>query len=111
MLFSIQAYIEDYIILRNLRDTDGYAVQVASLYFHNRASLGDPELLRRIRRIRTVFFSNNSIAHRAEFEKLMLKHLDRKFKKNAWVSQEASSLSFSWLLIPQTRLACALAKR
>ena len=55
MLFTIQAYLEDYISHRTYQDTDGYAVSLANLYFHQRKSCSDDILLRRIGRIGTVF--------------------------------------------------------
>lgn len=82
MLFAIQAYIEDFILRRNFNDSDGYAVHVSNLYFHKRLSLETKVFLRRMRRIRTVFFENNKIDNRAEFEQVLLERLDKKFKKN-----------------------------
>jgi len=81
MLFTIQAYLEDYISHRTYQDTDGYAVSLANLYFHQRKSCSDDILLRRIGRIGTVFFKNNNIADRPAFEKSLLTHLDKRFKK------------------------------
>ena len=81
MLFAIQAYIEDFISRRNFNDSDGYAVHVSNLYFHKRLSLETKVFLRRMRRIRTVFFENNKIDNRAEFEQVLLERLDKKFKK------------------------------
>lgn len=81
MLFTVQAYLEDYIARQNLRDTDGYAVHLANLYFHQRSSLDEIDFLRRMKRMRTVFFAVNSIRARGEFEQSLLERLDRRFKK------------------------------
>jgi len=82
MLFAIQAFVEDFISRRNLRDTDSYAVHVSNLYFHERLSLEDNGFRKRMRRIKTVFFDNNNIDNRAEFERTLLERLDKRFKKN-----------------------------
>ena len=81
MLFTIQAYLEDYFSHRNLRDPDGYAVLLANFYFHRRSALSDVDFLRQMRRIKTVFFENNSIGGRPEFERSLLERLDKRFKK------------------------------
>ena len=47
MLFTIQGYLQDYLSKRNLADSDGYAVQLANLYFHHRSSMDDVQFLRR----------------------------------------------------------------
>ncbi len=81
MLYSIQAYLEDYFNRRNLAVSDTYAVQLAKLYFHERAVMTPEDFQRRMRRVRTIFFQNNDIDNRAEFEKQLLERLDSQFKK------------------------------
>jgi len=81
MLFTIQAYLEDYLNKRNLLDSDGYAVRLANLYFHHRPIMDIDVFLQKVRRIRTVIFANNGIGNRAEFEKALVDRLDRQFKK------------------------------
>jgi hypothetical protein len=90
MLFTIQAHLEDYLNKRNLADSDGYAVQLANLYFHHRPNMDTDVFLRKVRRIRTVFFANNGIRDRAQFEKALVDRLDRRFKKKL----DAHNLSF-----------------
>jgi len=82
MLFTIQGYLQDYLSKRNLADSDGYAVQLANLYFYHRSSMDDVQFLRRVRRIRTVLFVNNGIGNRVEFERTLVRWLDGRFKKN-----------------------------
>jgi hypothetical protein len=81
MLFTIQAYLEDYLNKRNLIDPDGYAVRLANLYFYQRSRMETPQFLRKVGRIRTVIFANNGIQDRAEFEKMLIDRLDKQFKK------------------------------
>ena len=82
MLFTIQAYLEDYLNKQNLVDTDGYAVHLANLYFYYRSTMDVTAFLRKVRRIRTVIFVNSD-RDRAEFEKVLVDRLDRRFKKKA----------------------------
>jgi ubiquitin C-terminal hydrolase len=82
MLFTIQAYLEDYLNRRNLADSDGYAVRLANLYFYQRSGLDTSQFLRKVRQIRTVLFVNNGIQDRADFEKALIDRLDKQFKKN-----------------------------
>jgi hypothetical protein len=81
MLFTIQTYLEEYLIKRNLVDTDGYAVRLANLYYYNRLDTNDELFLQKISRINTVLFLNNGINNRKEFEYLLIQRLDNKFKK------------------------------
>lgn len=81
MLFTIQTYLEDYLRRRNIIDTDGYAVRLANLYFHDRALMEASRFLQRVKRIRTVMFANNIIDNRSDFERVLIVTLDKKFKK------------------------------
>jgi hypothetical protein len=81
MLFTIQAYLEEYFSKRNLVDSDGYAVRLANLYFYRRSSMDASQFLRKVKRIRTVLFVNNGIMNRAEFERMLISRLDSQFKK------------------------------
>lgn len=81
MLFEIQAYLEEYLSRRNYADSDGYAVYLANLYFHERHQSDLDGFLRRVRRIRTVLFAKNKIRDRCEFERALVSRLDRRFKK------------------------------
>lgn len=81
MLFAIQAYLEDYLNKRNLVDSDGYAVHLANLYFHQRSQSDIDSFLRRAMRIKTVMFANYKIRDRSEFERSLVRRLDQRFKK------------------------------
>ena len=81
MLFTIQGYLQDHLSKRILADSDGYAVQLANLYFYHRSSMDTTQFLRRVRRIRTVLFVNNGIRDRADFENELVHRLDNRFKK------------------------------
>lgn len=82
MLFTIQAYLEDYLKKRSLADSDGYAVHLSNLYFYQRSSMGTSQFLRKVGRINTVLFVNNGIRNRAQFEtSLIIERLDPRFKK------------------------------
>ncbi len=81
MIFSVQHYIEDYLDHRNLLDVDQYAVKLANLYTSKRADVSDEDILKSMRRIRTVFYGNNSELDRSSLEREILRRLDRKFKK------------------------------
>jgi hypothetical protein len=79
MIFSIQRFLEDYFEGRSLRDVDQFAVSIANLYDNRRAQTSDTEFLRAMRRLRTVFYKNNSSLTRADFERHLLKLLDDRF--------------------------------
>jgi hypothetical protein len=81
MLFTIQTYLEEYISKRNMSDSDGYAVRLANLYFYFRSNNEDTQFFSKIGHIRTVFFLNNDVENRKEFEKSLVNRLDNKFKK------------------------------
>ncbi len=81
MVFSIQRFVEDYFSRRTWEDPDQFAVTVANLYVLKRWSAGEAGFLSAIARARTVFFKRNGIRNRREFERLLLKELDRKFLK------------------------------
>ncbi len=80
MLFTIQTYLEELIARRNLADVDGYAVQVANLYFHARSTTNGNQFLARMRRLKTAFFMNNGIRNRSEFEHELLQLCARRRK-------------------------------
>jgi len=79
MIFSIQRFLEDYFERRSLRDVDQFAVSIANLYDNRRAQTSDTEFLRAMRRLRTVFYKNNSSLTRVDFERHLLKLLDDSF--------------------------------
>jgi hypothetical protein len=79
MIFSIQRFLEDYFEGRSLRDVDQFAVSIANLYDNRRAQTSDTEFLRAMRRLRTVFYKNNSSLTRVDFERHLLKLLDDRF--------------------------------
>jgi len=81
MIFSIQHYLEDYFHQRNLSDVDQYAVKLANLYALRRSGKAEPDFLKAMSRLQTVFYRNNSHLNRASVERDMLLRLDRKFKK------------------------------
>jgi hypothetical protein len=80
MLLAIQAYIEDYLNNRNLRDLDGYAVRLANLYFYHRSDMSVDEFIQKVRRIETVVFMKNK-KDRADLEKTLIDRLDKRFLK------------------------------
>jgi hypothetical protein len=86
MLFSVQAYIEDYLNKLNIRDTDAYAVRLANKYFYERNDIPKQEFLKKVRRIRTVIFINNKVKNRGEFEEALISKLDKRFKKKLRLS-------------------------
>jgi hypothetical protein len=81
MLFTIQAYLEDFLTKRGLSDSDGYALRLANLYFYQRPNMDTHQFLRKVRRINTVLFVNNGIRDRSAFEEPLVRRLDRHFKK------------------------------
>ena len=81
MLFTIQAYIEDYLRRRSLTDPDGYAVKVANLYFNQRSTTSLADFLAALHRVRTLLFLNSGIDDRPAFESQFLSRLDAQFKK------------------------------
>lgn len=81
MLFTIQSYTEDYLNNLNIKDTDGYATQLAMLYWKERAGLDLDRFLDKSRKhIKTIIFINNSVK-RVELERLIVDRLDKKFLK------------------------------
>jgi hypothetical protein len=81
MLFTIQTYLEEYLNKRNIVDSDGYAVRLANLYFYYRSEQEELLFLNKVRRIKTVLFSNNGIVNRKEFELSLIQRLDKRYKK------------------------------
>jgi len=81
MIFSLQRYIEDYLVRRSLSDIDQYSVRLANLYDNDRSKSTDQDFLKRMKRIRTVLFLNNTGIDREDFEAALLKQLDSRFKK------------------------------
>lgn len=81
MLFTIQAYLEEYLNKRNLVDSDGYAVRLANLYFYHRSNADNNLFFSKVGRIRTVLFVNNGIKNRKEFEQSLIRRLDNRYKK------------------------------
>lgn len=82
MLFTIQAFLDDYFRNYSLSDTDGYSVRFANLYYYQRGKSQSLEsFLNKLRRVKTVFYSNNRLDNRSSFEKQLLDKLDRKFAK------------------------------
>ena len=80
MLFTIQAYLEDYLSRRNLVDSDGYAVRLANLYYHKRSSMDACAILNAAGRIRTTFYMNNDLGNRFDFEQDLMARLDRRYQ-------------------------------
>jgi hypothetical protein len=92
MLFTIQAFVEDYLKRRNINDADGYALHVANMYYHHRASLDKAKFLRKLRAIKTLLFTINPIENRTAFEDELLGRLDNLFKKKP--RQKSSPMKF-----------------
>jgi hypothetical protein len=82
VLFSIQIYIEEYLNKRNLIDSDGYAVHLANIYYHHNSNVNNNLLSSKVSRIKTVFFLNNNISNRKDFEYGLIQYLGKKIKKN-----------------------------
>ncbi len=81
MIFRIQVYLEDYFNKSQLIDSDGYAVNLANMYSHDRLKIDEISFLKKVHKINTTFFANNSIDNRREIEAKLVKKLDKKFKK------------------------------
>lgn len=81
MVFSIQRYIEDFLVGRGLNDKDQYAVRLANLYESTRASLTKEDFLARVHRLRAVQFRNAPHVDRKSVESLLLTRLDQQFLK------------------------------
>ena len=81
MIFTIQTYIEEYFNNRSISDTDGFAVKLANLYFHEREHLTYEELVSKASRIRTVIYKKNNIDDKSLFLNTLFGRLDRLFKK------------------------------
>ena len=81
MVFKVQAYLEDSFSTKGWVDSDGYAVNLANLYSHYRLIIDEALFLKKIHRINTTFFGNNSIENRREFEANLIEKLDKRFKK------------------------------
>lgn len=78
-VFSIQRFIEDYLVRLGLDDTDQYSVRVANLYEDHRCQFAYDKFLERVGRVRTVVFRNNSGIERGDVEGKLVKALDRQF--------------------------------
>ena len=81
MLFTIQAFLEDFLSRRRLIDSDGYAVRLANLYYYKRPTLNDDLFYKKAHTIGTTLFVNNGISDRASFERKLIGRLDHRFKK------------------------------
>lgn len=78
-VFSIQRFIEDYLVRLGLEDTDQYSVRLANLYEDHRCDYDYDDFLERISRIRTVVFRNNRGVTRGDVEGKLVASLDRRF--------------------------------
>lgn len=78
-VFSIQRFIEDYLVRLGLDDSDQYSVRVANLYEDRRCQFEYDEFLERVGRVRTVIFRNNPEIERGDVEGKLVKALDRRF--------------------------------
>jgi hypothetical protein len=82
MLFTIQSYLDDYFSRRNLIDSDGYSVKIANAYYFQRvASPSLEDFLLKFHRIKTVFYLNNGLKDRLDFEKQLINKIEGKFAK------------------------------
>lgn len=86
-VFSMQRFIEDFLIRQGLDDLDQYAVSLANLYDEKRSFFSQKEFLARMYRIRTVMFKNKQEVGRSEIEKILLTKLDQRFQKKNSYSQ------------------------
>ncbi|EKE05532.1 MAG: hypothetical protein ACD_19C00230G0001 [uncultured bacterium] len=80
MLFSIQAYIEEYLASKNITDTDGYAVKLANLYYFNRLNYDNLNFTNKVNRIHSLIFYSNSISDRRAFIQILVNRVDYFFK-------------------------------
>jgi hypothetical protein len=84
MLFTVQAFLEDYFRNHGLSDPDGYAVKAANLFFFQRdAYRSVKDFHKRMHRIQTVFYLTNHINNRSLFENQLVTKLESKFAKNS----------------------------
>ena len=90
MVFSIQRFIEDYLVRLRLDGTDQYSVRVANLYEDRRCQFEYDEFLERVGRVRTVVFRNRPEIERWNVEEKLVKALDRRFKGKSNNSQQAA---------------------
>lgn len=82
MLFTIQAYLDDYFRNHGLSDADGYSVNLANLYYYQRSVSPSLEaFFAKARKIRTVFYSNNRLRNRSAFEEQLLGKIETRFLK------------------------------
>ena len=85
MIFTLQHYLEDRFNRRHLDDNDQYAVALANLIAKHRGGAKRNEFVRRMARIRTTFYQNNSGLSRRDFENELLASVEKKYpslKKN-----------------------------
>ena len=83
MIFSVQRYLEDHFDRRGLSDVDQYAIRLANAFEEISGSATKDDLVRRIGRIRTVFFRRNQGIDRKQFEKQLAASLFSGFKKKS----------------------------
>ena len=67
-VFSIQRFVEDYLVRLGLENTDQYAVSLANLYEDRRCGYQYDAFLERVSRIKTVMFRNNKDVIRKNVE-------------------------------------------
>ncbi len=80
MIYSLQAYIEDYLSRRNIQDDDGYAIRLTVMFYRFRSQMSDENFISKIHRIHTTLFKNNRI-NRLDFELTILKRIDANINK------------------------------
>lgn len=91
MIYSIQTCLENYFNRCGYADPDQYAVSVARLYDRERHGKPASVFLAAMKRIRTIFYKENSHIRRAAFEQRIVGLLDGKFKKKAFSSSQKRS--------------------
>lgn len=91
MIFSIQAYLENYFDRRGLTDIDQYSVSISKLYDSSRHAVTETAFLAEMKRLRTSFYKRNNHLQRDTFERRLLTLLDKKFKKKGCSSSQGRS--------------------
>lgn len=106
MIFSIQAHIENYFNVRQINDTDGYALRFAKYYFNNRIRLQMDDLFAGLAGIKTILFRNNLTVEKPKLIRALVGSLDEAFP-----AETRLEISFPGGLRSERKKLSARAKR
>ncbi len=81
MLYSIQTFLEDFFYKRSYVISDNYVIEITKTYYYERKYSHIEYILSKLNNIPTVFYHNNIVGNRKDFESFILKVLDRKYYK------------------------------